>query len=490
MRKLTLELACLTRVMALLDDSFTQSLLATCWRIVACVRTFVSREITPRSFERFERRIEKTVRELGRLVIQQTVSQVETQERPAAIEWEYRKHSPQRRVPGILETRLGTIHYERWYFDHDLPFGQGLAPLDCRLGIIGQRVSPGIAHKLGRLAADLPQQRVIDQLREEFNVSLSVQAYRRVVEELSTEINFLHDDLAIEQLAQWIHQSKESTGKHDVLLLVGRDGVHVPMRGCWKEAACATLTVYDRNRKRLGTIYLGQMPQKNQTRMTERLTKVIRETLQQCSDAVPRLRYVTDAGGLPKSYFKKVLCKMTHPESGKLLVWSWGVDFFHACEYVSLLADTLWGVGTAKAQEWFKQQRHILKHHIKGVSKVLSSAAQSRRRHGLVGSAADYKKARGYLDRHRQHMDYATRRNAGDPIGSGVTEAGCKVIFNQRMKQSGMRWSKLGGQRIVDLRTACRSGLWDRIWLYRLDIYRQLPHLDQRLTFQTRLKAA
>jgi hypothetical protein len=35
--------------------------------------------------------------------------------------------------------------------------------------------------------------------------------------------------------------------------------------------------------------------------------------------------------------------------------------------------------------------------------------------------------------------------------------SGCKAIFNQRMKQSGMRWSKGGGQSIVDLRTACRS---------------------------------
>ena len=47
-------------------------------------------------------------------------------------------------------------------------------------------------------------------------------------------------------------------------------------------------------------------------------------------------------------------------------------------------------------------------------------------------------------------MDYAVRRADGNPIGSGVTEAGCKVIFNQRMKQSGMRWKRASGQLMVD----------------------------------------
>ena len=41
---------------------------------------------------------------------------------------------------------------------------------------------------------------------------------------------------------------------------------------------------------------------------------------------------------------------------------------------------------------------------------------------------------------------FARQLFAVDPIGSGVTESGGKVIFNHRMKQSGMRWSKLGFQ--------------------------------------------
>ena len=46
------------------------------------------------------------------------------------------------------------------------------------------------------------------------------------------------------------------------------------------------------------------------------------------------------------------------------------------------------------------------------------------------------------------------------PIGSGVTEAACKTVFTQRLKQSGMTWS-LEGVKIVDLRVVhlAASGL-------------------------------
>ena len=49
-------------------------------------------------------------------------------------------------------------------------------------------------------------------------------------------------------------------------------------------------------------------------------------------------------------------------------------------------------------------------------------------------------------------LDYCQYRSNHLPIGSGVTEAACKTVFTQRLKQSGMTWKVDGGQRIVDLR--------------------------------------
>jgi len=47
------------------------------------------------------------------------------------------------------------------------------------------------------------------------------------------------------------------------------------------------------------------------------------------------------------------------------------------------------------------------------------------------------------------------------PLGSGVTEAGCKTVYTQRLKLSGMRWEKAGAQAVLGLRVLQLSGVWD-----------------------------
>jgi hypothetical protein len=49
------------------------------------------------------------------------------------------------------------------------------------------------------------------------------------------------------------------------------------------------------------------------------------------------------------------------------------------------------------------------------------------------------------------------------PMGSGSTEAACKIVFTQRLKRSGMSWTLTGGQVILDLRVIWLSGIWDMV---------------------------
>src|SRR5205807_5717557 len=67
-----------------------------------------------------------------------------------------------------------------------------------------------------------------------------------------------------------------------------------------------------------------------------------------------------------------------------------------------------------------------------------------------------------YLRKHGVWMHYATYRRQGLPIGSGVTEAACKTVFAERLKRSGMTWSREGGQVIVDLRVLVLSKVWTK----------------------------
>ncbi len=50
------------------------------------------------------------------------------------------------------------------------------------------------------------------------------------------------------------------------------------------------------------------------------------------------------------------------------------------------------------------------------------------------------------------------------PIGSGAVESAAGHLLQQRLKQSGMRWSDPGAQAILNLRTLHRNGEFEQYW--------------------------
>jgi hypothetical protein len=60
-------------------------------------------------------------------------------------------------------------------------------------------------------------------------------------------------------------------------------------------------------------------------------------------------------------------------------------------------------------------------------------------------------------------MRYQAYKRQRFPLGSGITEAACKVVFTQRLKRSGMSWTIAGGQVLVDLRVLWFSHVWEEV---------------------------
>ena len=114
-----------------------------------------------------------------------------------------------------------------------------------------------------------------------------------------------------------------------------------------------------------------------------------------------------------------------------------------------------------------------------GVFRVLRSAGQLRAIRGLVGEESDYDSAYNYLRGHSAWMNYAERRRLRVPIGSGVTEAACKIVFSQRFKCAGMKWGIETGASVLDLRVIALSGIWsdarDAMFESHANIFPQLP---------------
>ena len=156
---------------------------------------------------------------------------------------------------------------------------------------------------------------------------------------------------------------------------------------------------------------------------------------------------------------------MTNPNHpGERLKWEWVIDYFHACEYIYKMADALFSV-PKQAQAWARKMCRWLKTKPRGVYRVLHSAAAIRRMRIVVGGKhKQYRDAYNYLRKRIRFLDYCEYRRNHLPIGSGVTEAACKTVFTQRLKQSGMTWKSEGGQWIVDLRVIQLSGIWSQVY--------------------------
>lgn len=70
-----------------------------------------------------------------------------------------------------------------------------------------------------------------------------------------------------------------------------------------------------------------------------------------------------------------------------------------------------------------------------------------------------------YFTNYHSLMKYSEYRKKNYPIGSGITEAACKVIVKQRLCHSGMKWKPQGAESVLCLRTLnYSSGRWGQFW--------------------------
>ena len=435
-------------------------------RLDAIVERFRSETPTPQRFLELEQALHAAAQETCRQVLEQEANRLEPDDRQAMPnKVRYRKESFRinKKTPTQVATRFGTITLRSFYYLNEEDGEPGLHPLLLRLGIGAGSATPALLERVARLAVDHAQSEVRAWLHREHGLVWSNTRLRTALAGFRQALVPWRADLQQARLLTWLEQAQRSRGRHRLVLAVGRDGIMIPMRpGGYQEASTATVSVYDRRRRRLGTIYLGQMPEEKQATLSRTLTDLLTDTLTAWHGPEPRLAYVTDKGSAPDDYYRRVLKKMRHPREGYALTWEWVLDFYHVCSYIGKMAEALFGPETPAAAAWFAKMRRWLRERPQGAAQVLRSAMQLLDRRSMTkAQKSAFWKAYRYVRRHRRWMDYQGHRRRGLPIGSGVTEAACKTVFTQRFKRSGMRWHGDTGQVILDLRVFQLSGIWD-----------------------------
>lgn len=448
-------------------------------RLRQLVERFRGGAVTPAAAAAFENDLEQLVRELGQAAVQWTYNHLEPEAVPALPPQVVYEGSPfarlARKTPREVSTLFGKITLYRWGYRAAPAAGEPvLFPLCRELGLVGG-ATPALAERAARYQAETgaTQRQTLARLRRAHGVAWGVKKLRQVTQAVADAMEPHRPDAQAAQVVRWLAQAQASRGPHRPVLAVGRDGITLGVRikrgSIHEVASTGTVTVYDRRGRRLGTVYLAQPPEPNQPTLAAQLTQVLTEALRRWEGPVPRLCYVTDAGDNETAYYRKVLRRLRHPRSGARLEWHWVLDYYHASERLGAMAEALFGAGP-RAWAWARKMEKLLLKPA-GLFRVLHSAAALRSRAGLTGKRrADFRKAYNYLRARAQQLRYAEFRRRGLPIGSGVTEAACKTVYTQRLKLSGMRWTKPGARTILALRVILLSGVWEEVYAKTLEV--------------------
>jgi NAD(P)-dependent dehydrogenase (short-subunit alcohol dehydrogenase family) len=443
-------------------------------RLVEIATKFRLQEVSPSSSHKFERELDEALRELGRQLTERVYNSLEpeqAEQMPHHVRYEaggYRRRNDKTRNAHVA-TLFGGIELRRYAYREWHGNDACIFPLEMQLGLV-QGATPALAEAAARYLAEAgaTQNVVLSRLKQQHGVSWGPERLRAVAREVAEAMTAVRQDVQVERVLELLRKADESSGNRLPVLSVGRDGISLReyRYRFFENATAATVTVYDRGGKRLGTVYLAFAPELEQPTMTQQLTSLITRVLECWEGTLPRLAYVTDAGDSESKYWRRVLRTMRHPRTDQPLRWHRIVDYYHASERLWKMAECLFGRqkdGTLsrEARAWALRMCRLLKKP-NGPYRMLHAAAAQRARRKLSPTREkEYRRAYNYIRRRTKFMQYAEYKNLHLPLGSGVTEAACKTIFTQRLKLSGMRWTKPGAQTILDLRVLLLSGAWD-----------------------------
>ena len=237
---------------------------------------------------------------------------------------------------------------------------------------------------------------------------------------------------------------------------------------CYKNAMVGSISFYDvaevidfetkearLQPDRIKSSYIGRMPEERYPKFKKEFEQTLSQAEALIPDDIEKILLMDGARGF-----------WTYADENPLYDdYIKVVDFYHATEHLSRLAESLFGKSSKKGQAWYEKWRSKIKHEADGVASMLRSASRyAKERRLSPNKTKDFNTEITFFKRNRIRMEYSQLVERGLPIGSGPVEAACKTIVKTRFCQSGMRWSIQGGQNVMNIRVVQKSDQWNETW--------------------------
>ena len=321
---------------------------------------------------------------------------------------------------------------------------------DDELGLLpGEELTPLMRERLVRLGAWMPFERVAKEMAWYFGIHVASSTARRMTEAAGAAYVEVQDKQAT-RLARATEDDVRGEVADKLLLSVDGAMVHT-VGGEWNEVKTMTI-----GRIEAATVHNGEMQIRSdqhsyfsrRSESNDFIHQALVETQRRGIECSTTVCAVTDGAEWIQTFVDA-----HRPDAVRIL------DFYHAAEHLAEVGRSVYGTETPEFQAWFAQQRHELRHGNPDL--VLAELRQLAQRIATVEMCSAIKKTLQYFESRRAMIDYAHFVEQGYPIGSGAGEACHKVVIEQRMKQSGMRWAKRNVNPMAALRNMVCNDRWD-----------------------------
>lgn len=345
-----------------------------------------------------------------------------------------------------FQTLAGPVTLRRAYYLDPCGVGGGLFPLDEELGLGSAKLSPKLERAICELGAWVPFERVPGLLERLLGWATSEQTARRTTERLGERVA----ERSRREAGAFREAPKSfSAERKSDRIAVAVDGTMAHMGGEWREAKVGAIFAFNHEGEQIAS------SKRYVARFGDPSTLGDILSLEAHRAGVAGACEVVALGdgapwiwNLMAEHFPQATCVL---------------DYFHVMEHVSAVASARFGANERARRSWTRMVEARLMRD--DAAWLIAQVERAAKRAGPPPKGAHDEHPRVVLARNveyfktnRERMLYGTFRSRGLPIGSGVVEAACKNVVQQRMKGAGMRWGDRGGPAILAARVAVLNG--------------------------------
>jgi hypothetical protein len=362
-----------------------------------------------------------------------------------------------------LLTVLSPVEVRRAYY-YCQECGEGVIPKDRELDMVGTGFRPGVRRMMGQVGGREPFEDGRKDLEVLADLRVTTKAVERVAEAVGEQIEQQSQREQAQVLGGKVVPFLGKARIPKLYVAIDASGVPVVARETEGRKGKDETGKAKTREAKLGCIF-------TQTEVDGKGYAVRDE---ESTTYVGAIETAESFG--PRIYAEAVRRGLTRAEKvivlGDGAKWIWGiaqehfpgateiVDLYHAREHLAKVAKLLYGIKAPQSQEWLAARRDELDDG--KVEAVIAAMSQPPAPDN--GPQEEVQKEMEYFHGNAERMRYAKFRSQGLFVGSGVVEAGCKTIFGQRLKLSGMHWTVNGANAIIALRCYQLSGRWEEFW--------------------------